>query len=85
MKNKRFITILGAVLICTATISSGCAANETNGFRIISREKTIDGEVIKEVVDENTGVHYYVNFSFQQGAMCPVYNSDGTVKVDKEK
>jgi hypothetical protein len=39
---------------------------------------------IKEVVDENTGVHYYVNTNLQQGLMCPVYNSDGTIKVDKE-
>lgn len=85
MKNKRFITILGAILICTAAISSGCKADETTGFRIISREKNINGEVIQEVVDENTGVHYYVNMTYQQGSMCPVYNSDGTVKVDKEK
>lgn len=86
IKNKKtkIATIL-TIVTALGILTSGCEANETNGFRIISRGKTIDGEVIKEVVDEDTGVHYYVNFSFQQGAMCPVYNSDGTVKVDKEK
>lgn len=87
IKNKRFVVTLGALLICTATMSSGCTctANKTTGFRVISREKTINGEVIQEVIDEDTGVHYYVNMSYQQGSMCPVYNSDGTIKVDKEE
>lgn len=85
IKNKRFVVILGALLICTATMSSGCTVNETTGFRVISREKTINGETIQEVIDENTGVHYYVNMTYQQGSMCPVYNSDGTIKIDKEK
>lgn len=85
IKNKRFVVILGALLICTVTMSSGCTANITTGFRVISREKTINGETIQEVIDEDTGVHYYVNMTYQQGSMCPVYNSDGTIKVDKEK
>lgn len=85
IKNKRFVVILGALLIYTATMSSGCTVNETTGFRVISREKTINGETIQEVIDEDTGVHYYVNMTYQQGSMCPVYNSDGTIKIDKEK
>lgn len=83
MKNKRLTIALGAILISTAVMSSGCT-NETTGFRIISKDKTINGTTIKEVVDENTGVHYYVNTNLQQGLMCPVYNSDGTIRVDKE-
>lgn len=83
MKNKRLTIALGAILISTAVMSSGCT-NKTTGFRIISKDKTINGMTIKEVVDENTGVHYYVNTNLQQGLMCPVYNSDGTIKVDKE-
>lgn len=85
IKNKRFIAMLGALLICTATMSSGCTVNETTGFRVISREKTINGETIQEVIDEDTGVHYYVNMTYQQGSMCPVYNGDGTIRIDKEK
>lgn len=92
MKNKRFVTILITMLIAIvgimlyATIMSSIhRANETTGFRTISREKSINGEVIQEIVDEDTGVHYYVNMTYQQGSMCPVYNSDGTIKVDKEK
>lgn len=85
IKNKRFIVMLGALLICTAIMSSGYTTNTTTGFRVISREKTINGEVIQEVIDEDTGVHYYVNMSYQQGSMCPVYNSDGTIRIDKEK
>lgn len=83
MKNKRLTIALGAILISTAVMSSGCT-NETIGFHVISKEKRIDGMTIKEIVDENTGVHYYVNAGYQQGLMCPVYNSDGTIKVDKE-
>lgn len=92
MKNKRFVTILVTMLIAIvgimlyATIMSSIhRANETTGFHVISREKNINGEEIQEIVDEDTGVHYYVNMTYQQGSMCPVYNSDGTIKVDKEK
>ena len=92
MKNKRFVTILLTMLIAivgimlyTDIMSSISRANNITGFRVISREKNIDGEVIQEVVDEDSGVHYYVNMTYQQGSMCPVHNSDGTIKVDKEK
>jgi hypothetical protein len=39
MKNKRLTIALGAILISTAVMSSGCT-NETTGFRIISKDKT---------------------------------------------
>ena len=84
MKNKRLTIALGAILISIAIISSGCVNETTNGFHVISEEARIDGMIVKEVVDKNTGVHYYVNTGYQQGFMCPVYNSDGTVRVDKE-
>lgn len=85
MKNKILTIALGTILISTALISSGCA-NKTIGFHVTSKETKIDGMTIKEVVDENTGVHYYINTNYQLGVMmCPVYNSDGTVKTDKEK
>lgn len=83
MKNKRLTIALGAILISTAVMSSGCT-NETTGFYTTSKEIRIDGMTVKEVVDENTGVHYYVNTNLNQGLMCPVYNSDGTIKTDKE-
>lgn len=93
IKNKRLtitpgtilISIaLGAILISMAVMSSGCT-NKSIGFHVISKEIRIDGMIVKEVVDENTGVHYYVNTNLNQGLMCPVYNSDGTIKTDKEK
>ena len=81
-------TIIQAMIVSmiyTDIMSSISRANNITGFRVISREKNINGEVIQEVVDEDTGVHYYVNMTYQQGSMCPVYNNDGTIKVNKEK
>lgn len=81
-KKTKIATIL-TIITALGILTSGCVSNESNGFRIISREKNINGEIIQEVVDEDTGVHYYINTEFRQGFMSPVYNSDGTIKIDK--
>lgn len=81
-KKTKIATIL-TIVTTLGILTSGCTSNKTTGFHIISKEKSINGETIQEIVDEDTGVHYYINTEFQRGFMSPVYNSDGTIKIDK--
>lgn len=80
--------ILATIIICTAILNSGCSLNkepEYIGFRSTQNIKKIANMTVYEIVDENTGVHYYFGKSETYRAfMSPVYNSDGTIKVDKE-
>ncbi len=79
---------LATVIICTAVLNSGCTSDkepEYIGFRTTQNTKKIANMTVYEIVDENTGVHYYLGKSETYKAfMSPVYNSDGTIKVDKE-
>lgn len=89
IKNKKtkIATIL-AIMAALGILTSGCAMTTSTenscGFYVLSKTKSIGREMVIEVVDMETGVHYYVNTEYQQGFMSPVYNSDGTIKVDKE-
>jgi hypothetical protein len=79
--------ILATIIICTAVLNSGCSSNkkpECIGFRATQNIKKIANMTVYEIVDENTGVHYYFGKNDTRAFMSPVYNSDGTIKVDKE-
>lgn len=89
IKNKRVkIATILAIIATLGILTSGCAISTSTenscGFYVLSEIKSIGGDAVYEVVDTKTGVHYYVNTAYQQGFMSPVYNSDGTIKVDKE-
>ena len=36
-------------------------------------------------VDEETGVEYIVYNGYQKGGICPRYNADGSLRVEKKK
>lgn len=56
---------------------------DKTGFVKIKDKEILKGIEIFEYVDQETGVHYYIGTSGYKGIMSPVYNSDGSVKVDK--
>lgn len=90
IKNKRVkIATILVVIATLGMLTNGCtkpaSTDNSCGFYVLPGIKSIGKNAVYEVVDIKTGVHYYVNTEYQQGFMSPVYNSDGTIKVDKEK
>lgn len=80
-----FTTIM-LVLPCNKTGYSEHINIEYKGFKLIDRSKVIEGDTVYEVIDEDTGVHYYFGGGRRDREfMTPVYNSDGTIKIDKER
>lgn len=89
MNKKILILSLG---LLTASIMTGCSQSSTDrimmsyvdyickydNFELIEDDERGD---IAEIRDKNTGVHYY--FYTIKGAMSPVYESNGTVRVSK--
>ena len=82
---KYFIIILCATL-CTFV---GCDISRNESVE--TGKSLADGRIewlgnqgwgVHECVDTETGVHYFVYDD--DGGMCPVYNSDGTLYVTKE-
>lgn len=79
MKIKKILLIGIIGIFCFST--TGCKGiTETKGFTVISKEKKINGYTVTEVMDNETRIHYYVNTSYAEGFMCPVYKADGTIK-----
>ena len=57
-------------------------------FTVIERRSELNGNEMYIMYDNDTKVEYYyicyTALSNQRGGLCPVYNSDGTVKVYTE-
>ena len=76
-----------AVCVVTSGITS-CAKTafgftENNHWNLFSLRFT---DRITDFVDDETGVHYLVVFDDESmNAICPRYNKDGSIMVDKEK
>ena len=53
--------------------------------------KRIEGETMDLMnaiyiyVDEETGVEYIVYNGYKKGGICPRYNADGSLRVEKKK
>ena len=85
--------IISLSLLCILGLGiTGCTNSNnsnTSNFIEIEYKGTINNDnatqniEMFEYVDKETGVHYYVGIDGYRGIMSPVYNSDGTVRVDK--
>lgn len=81
--------IISLSLFCVLGLGiTGCASSNSdklNKDRFVEAKyvETLKGMEIFEYIDKETGVHYYIGTSRYKGVMSPVYNSDGTVRVDK--
>lgn len=93
---KKYLTLLSAMFIlsgCTKTIYLDENGNEIEP----PKEESVDyvesmGEkfeiieefdILKEVRDVDTGVHYYLYYTGYKCGISPVYESDGSVRVTR--
>lgn len=86
--------LVGLTTVATTLAIVGCDVDEVNkieasvdsNFTVVENVFNIDHKVAIEIVDEDTGVHYlilYNTYSHKSGiAITPLYNADGTLKVD---
>ena len=94
MSDKKVNIISGVgltVLSITAFMIAIAGCNKVNkvevdasvesGFKIGHNSK-IDGTYATEIVDERTGVYYLVLRNNGDVAITPLYNADGTLKVE---
>lgn len=94
MSNKKVNIISGVgltVLSITAFMLAIAGCNKVNkveveasvesGFKIGHNSK-IDGIYATEIVDERTGVYYLVLRNNGDVAITPLYNADGSLKVE---
>lgn len=53
-------------------------------FIVLEQRDNFDDGYLYIVYDKETKVEYYIFGSGYRGGICPIYNTDGTVKVYKE-
>lgn len=81
--------IISLGLLCVLGLGiTGCTSSNTleldkDRFVEVKYIEILKGMEMFEYVDKETGVHYYIGTSRYKGVMSPIYNSDGTVRVDK--
>lgn len=87
MRKIILTSLIGIISISIMGCSSQSDKQEDDyvGFELISNEKQVENLELKEIMDKETGVHYYVNTRAYYAFMSPVYNNDGTIKVTNER
>ena len=75
------IAVVLAVAGCDKVNEVEVEASVESGFKI-SRNSKIDGIYATEIVDKGTGVYYLVLRNNGRVAITPLYNADGTLKVE---
>ena len=79
------------ILILVAGYMQGCSSQESeeskNGKFIVYKDSgnTFLNNNFIEAVDKETGVHYLVIDGGYGIAVCPMYNTDGTIKTEEAK
>lgn len=78
------------LIILTASHMTGCLGQASASDKIDSRFYKVDSEYsgspdgyFYEIVDTTTGVHYLVFHQYGGGGLAPMYNSDGSIKVEE--
>ena len=86
---KTLIGIILGIVMCTAFTSITSYAKTKFGFTENASWDKFSvrwTDRITDYVDDETGVHYLVVFdSSSMNAICPRYDKDGKIMVDKEK
>lgn len=75
------IAVVLAVAGCDKVNKVEVEASVESGFKI-SHNSKIDGIYATEIVDKETGVYYLVLRNNGRVAITPLYNADGTLKVE---
>lgn len=79
MKNKLKILMLSMIIVLVSGCSnSGQATVEDERKFIEIEDEYVDGVLIIEVKDRDTGVHYLIT----DDGITVMYNADGTIKAD---
>lgn len=79
MKNKLKILMLSMIIVLVSGCNnSGRATVEDERKFIEIEEEYVDGFLIIEVKDRDTGVHYLIT----DDGTTVMYNADGTIKAD---
>ena len=90
MKNRKNLGLIVIAFVCGCLFMSAIPASakskfgftETDKFNIWSIRMT---DRVSDWVDDETGVHYLAIFDDESlNALCPRYNSDGEIMVDKD-
>lgn len=75
------IAVILAVAGCDKVNKVEVEASVESGFKI-SHNSKIDGIYATEIVDKEAGVYYLVLRNNGRVAITPLYNADGTLKVE---
>ena len=75
------IAVVLAVAGCDKVNKVEVEASVESGFKI-SHNSKIDGIYATEVIDKDTGVYYLILRNNGRVAITPLYNADGTLKVE---
>ncbi len=87
---KRLVPILMICLIlmlcsgCKTTIKKDINDNLFDKFTVIEKRSNPGEGVLYIMYDNDTKVEYYYIVAGRRGALSPIYNADGTVKVYTE-
>lgn len=68
-----------------AAIITGLIILSLCGWKKIETDPVDPLRAISIYVDEETGVEYIVYDGYNRGGICPRYNADGSLRVEKKK
>ncbi len=73
------------ILIMVVGYMQGCSKEDPEQTRYIEYDQSnlINGFKFTEFIDRDTGVHYLAVDGGYGIAVCPMYNSDGTIKTEE--
>lgn len=83
---KKVKMILGATILTASLLLAGCTKEGDTNFNIFKVERVISDSAY-ELVDKETGIHYYFLNTGYGKALTPVIESDGSIRgaVPKSK
>lgn len=91
---KALLLALSVLLIVlTASHMTGCSKEDivknsqadpnSRFYRVDKQNENVMGSSYYDILDQETGVHYLVVHSAYGTGVCPMYNSDGSIKVEE--
>lgn len=81
---KKAKLLLGATILTASLVLAGCTKEGETAYGNFEVKKVIDDSTY-EVVDKETGIHYYFLNTGYGKALTPVIESDGSIRGVKSK
>jgi len=75
--------LIVSIMLCGCSTSDGTKIIN-NQFVVISKDFNFDDGRLYITYDKDTRVMYYVVHCAYKYSICPIYNTDGTIKVYEE-